>query len=346
MRYLKPRLTVGVFLCPMIRTIHKLQPMFNLKFDIPQSKTQINLKDKVVSIGSCFSDNIGQKLADNKFQILSNPFGTIFNPHSIFKILKNELDTHGVVENQGVFFHYDAHGEISALSKSELAELISKQTEILQNSLKETNWLIITFGTSFVYSHKRTGAIVANCHKMPQAEFDKGLLEPDNIIEQYHACMQTLRSLNPNMNVLLTVSPVRHTKDGLHANNISKGILHHATSEILKQDPQAFYFPSYEIQMDELRDYRFYAKDLIHPSQEAIDYIWSRFCETYMDMDTLGFLHDWHKIKISLQHRPFQPQSSKHQFFLRKLKQDIENLKHKVDVSEELAEIESQLNIK
>ncbi|MEP0367627.1 MAG: GSCFA domain-containing protein [Cyclobacteriaceae bacterium] len=320
--------------------------MFNLKFDIPKSKSLINLKDKVVSVGSCFSDNIGQKLAENKFQVLSNPLGTIFNPYSIFKVLKNELDPNGVVENQGVFFHYDAHGEVSALSKGELAELINEQTEILQNSLKEAHWLIITFGTGFVYAHKGTSSIVANCHKVPQSQFDKVLLRPGEIVEHYHACMKTLRSVNPGLRVLLTVSPVRHTKDGLHENNVSKGILHHATSEILKQDPQALYFPSYEIQMDELRDYRFYSKDLIHPSQEAVDYIWSRFCETYMDMDTLAFLKDWNKIKISLQHRPFQPKSSRHQGFLRKLKRDIENLKHGIDVSEELAEIDGQLNTK
>ncbi|MEO9476315.1 MAG: GSCFA domain-containing protein [Cyclobacteriaceae bacterium] len=320
--------------------------MFNLKFDIPKSKSLINLKDKVVSIGSCFSDNIGQKLADNKFQVLSNPLGTIFNPYSIFNVLKNELNTHGVVENQGVFFHYDAHGEISALTKDDLTELIDQRTETLQNSLKDANWLIITFGTGFVYSHKSTDAIVANCHKVPQSEFDKRLLQPGEIVEHYHACMKKLRSVNPGLRVLLTISPVRHTKDGLHENNVSKGILHHATAEILKQDKRALYFPSYEIQMDELRDYRFYSKDLIHPSQEAIDYIWSRFCETYMNPETLAFLKDWNKIKISLQHRPFQPQSSNHQDFLRKLKRDIENLKDRIDVSEELAEIKKQLDSK
>lgn len=317
--------------------------MFKLAFDIPISQEKVHHQDGILCLGSCFSDHIATKLIQYKFSVTSNPFGTIFNPASIFRILQSDLSKNRCIENAGVFFHLDTHSSISTLSEESLVSLVSKTKKTLDKAVEKTGWLVITFGTSFVYRLKKDNTIVANCHKIPQSNFSKSLLSVEEICTDYLETIRAIRQKNSNLKVLLTVSPVRHTRDGLHENNISKGILHQAIHEITKSDQQAYYFPSYEIMVDELRDYRYYKEDMIHPSEQAVNYIWDKFRSTYIQSETNAFINEWSKIQSGLQHKPFHPESEAHQKFLIALEGKILTFRHQIDVSQELEHIKSQL---
>lgn len=313
--------------------------MFKLNFEIPDSKNKINLKDQVLLIGSCFSDEIGNELRENKFNVLSNPFGTIYNPHSIFKVLRGNMNPDDTIEGQGIFYHWDAHGSISGLDQAEVAKLLIEKNQKTQTFLRETKWLIITLGTALIYEYEEVG-IVANCHKIPQSKFSKRFLTQQEIIEQFALLHSQLGS---SVNVVFTVSPVRHIRDGLIENNRSKAILIDSIHRLVEEYENVNYFPSYEILVDELRDYRFYAEDMIHPNEQAIKYIWGKFSETYFNKDTLSFLSEWTKLRTSINHRPFQPESESHQKFLRSTLDRLSALNEKVDLSVEIEQIKNQL---
>ena len=317
--------------------------MFKLNFDIPRSKETIHIKDPLYLIGSCFSDEIGQRLLINKFEAISNPFGTIYNPTSIFKLMRGEFRPENIIESQGVYYHWDCHGEIAGLSPEELNERFLICQEQSKAFLQKTKWLIITLGTSYIYRLKSTDQVVANCHKVPQKEFAKELLTTESIIEDFNQTMNFLKSINKGLQIIFTVSPVRHVRDGLVENNRSKGILINATQQIVDNYDNCSYFPSYEIMIDELRDYRFYRRDRIHPSEEAVDYIWDRFIKTCFDEESQHFLEEWKKVKSALNHRPFNPKSEAHQYFIKKTLDQLNQLNELVDVSVEKESLEKQL---
>ncbi|WP_420319264.1 GSCFA domain-containing protein [Ekhidna sp.] len=316
--------------------------MFKLSFDIPESKHKISLSDPILLIGSCFSDEIGLKLSESKFNTLCNPFGTIYNPHSIFKLLSNLSKSNNVVESQGVQYHWDTHGKISGLNPQETIDLFEKINNETQNFLMQTNWLFITLGTAIVYE-RMNGDIVANCHKVPGGEFRKRFLNQDEIKRQFSTLHTYLEKINPRLNIVFTVSPVRHIRDGLIENNQSKAILIDSIRSITENYPNTTYFPSYEIAMDELRDYRFFQEDRIHPTNEAIDYVWNRFIEAYLDKEAIGIIEEWSKLKAALHHRPFQPQSTAHQTFLKSTLKKMEELNEKVDLSVEMNQLKQQI---
>lgn len=317
--------------------------MFHLPFSIPPSKSQINFSDEIVFLGSCFADSIGDKLIENKFKTSSNPFGTIYHPLALFRILAGKIDPNSIVENQGIFYHWDAHGEVSTLEEPTLKSIVKKKQEQLQKQLHTANWLIITFGSAFAYRLKSSNELVANCHKVPSSEFDKELLSVQMICEKFQAIYKHLQEINPDLKIILTVSPVRHVRDGLVENNRSKARLIEAVHSMVEQYDACSYFPAYEIMIDELRDYRFYAKDKVHPSQEAIDYIWLKFSETYFDEPTQTFIKKWKNIQSVINHRPFHPQSKQHQELLKKTLTELSVLEYKVDVSAELSLLKNQL---
>jgi hypothetical protein len=287
-------------------------------------------------LGSCFAENMGDKFQYFKFQSTINPFGIIFNPVSIKKIIDrvvNEL----LFTEEDIFFHnerwhcFEVHSD---LSHSDKAELLTNLNQILvetKKQLQEASHVIITYGTSWVYRNIEKDAIVANCHKVPQKQFTKELLTVVVIQESIENTIRLIQSINPNCNFIFTVSPVRHLKDGFVENQVSKSHLITATYHVLNESKTSnlipnIYFPSYEIMMDELRDYRFYAEDMIHPSQVAIDYIWERFKEStisetsYATMDTVA------GIQKGLQHRPFNPNSESHKKFESNLRLKIATL--------------------
>ena len=314
--------------------------MFKLDFQIPPSRFKINLSDKIFLAGSCFSESIGRKLAAFKFQQLHNPFGTLYNPVSIFKTVESPLTPDSIVESQGVFYHYDCHGSISGLTREEAVKKVEKTSQESSAFLAQSKYLLLTLGTSFVYRRKDSNEIVANCHKIPGAQFSKELLTVSQIVEAFSTMKE---SLTGNQKIILTVSPVRHIRDGLIDNNLGKAVLLESVHEIVKKYDDVDYFPAYEIMIDELRDYRFYSKDMIHPSGEAIDYIWSKFQEIYLDEETRKLTDAWSDLRMAIEHRPFQPESKKHQQFLQKTHEKVRSWKSMVDVSRELKTLESQM---
>ncbi|MEM6643397.1 MAG: GSCFA domain-containing protein [Bacteroidota bacterium] len=314
-----------------------------LDFPIRPSFKKINLEDPVYFIGSCFSNEIGQKMSNSKFKVINNPFGTIFNPHSIFKILSGKIDHNDTVESDGVYYHWDAHGEVSALKMDELKTLTKRKTYESYEFVQKAKWLIITFGTAWVYRYRKSGEIVANCHKVPNNEFYKELLTIEEIADAFRSFKRDLTSTNPYINIVLTVSPVRHIKEGILENNRSKSRLIESVHDMVDRFENVAYFPAYEIMNDELRDYRWYNADLVHPSAQAINYIWEKFGESYFDDETRSYLSRWNAIQDSLNHRPFQPRTKSHQAFLKATLKNLESLNKKVDVNEEIKWVRSQL---
>ena len=325
--------------------------MFRTELNFPPSTEKIGLKDTIVSLGSCFADNHGERLILNKLSCLVNPAGIIYNPYSICKVidyaLNEELpDQASYLQKDGVFLNFDFHSRISDTDGIKLQQKISHSLHQLQKNLVRAKWLIITFGTAVVYTRKDNKIIVANCHKVPASKFNKGMLSQKQILAVFMHTYQSIMAANPEIQILLTVSPVRHVRDTLEINSISKAILR-ITSDTLKTElPNIHYFPSYEIMMDDLRDYRFYADDLIHPSHQAMNYIWEKFCKGFMDDALLDFINKWGEIRKDLNHRPFHPETKSHLQFLTNTLEKLKQLSGEVNLEVEIAQLEKQLNDK
>ncbi len=295
---------------------------FRTLVEVPKSKLKISIEDSILSLGSCFSDEIGKRLSENKFDIITNPLGTIFNPIPIFNTISNTLENKSPLKNtyikkEGIYFNEAFHSSIHSDSKEELEASILKIFNNLRIKIKHSNLLIFTFGTSIYYKNKSTNNIVGNCHKLPKENFERDFLEPSLISNKFSEIWSKIKKINPSIKALITISPVRHVKDNFIENNLSKSNLVIASSKIVDQNSDIFYFPAYEILLDDLRDYRFYKKDLIHPNDIAIDYIWEIFKESYFDLKTKDFLTEWEKIKLSIKHKSFFPKSKEYIKFIK-----------------------------
>ena len=306
----------------------KLQTQIPLK---KETRNAIDYNSKVLLLGSCFSENIGDKLSYYKFQSLQNPFGILFHPKAIENLITNAINEKEYSEKDLTFqnerWHcFDAHSSLSAADKNELLNNLNSTISSTKKQLEEATHIVITLGTSWVYRFIETDKIVANCHKIPQKKFLKELLSVDEISESLEAILVLLKSINKNIQILFTVSPVRHLKDGFIENTQSKAHLISAIHNILNGG-YAFYFPSYEIMMDELRDYRFYAEDMIHPNKTAINYIWEKFVASWFSEDTLLTMKEVDVIQKGLSHRPFNENSIQHHQFLKNLEVKKETLK-------------------
>lgn len=265
--------------------------------DIPKGKLRIRHDCKIMLLGSCFADEIGKKFTEYGFQTMVNPFGTLYNPPSIAALLlrcisrtQYEQASKEVFQaTDGLWHSWMHHSRFSASQADTMVKSLNDTTITAANFLEHADILIITLGTAIIYRLKENGMLVANCHKQPDALFQRERLSAYDIADQWQMLLGLLRSVNPRLHVIFTVSPIRHKRDGLHINQISKGILLQAVDELLSSadnEDFASYFPSYEIMLDELRDYRFYAEDMIHPSPTAIEYIWQKFQQTYMSPKT------------------------------------------------------------
>ncbi len=307
---------------------------------IPISKTDnpIDYNSKVISLGSCFAENMAEKFDYFKFQNSTNPFGIIFNPVSIEKIMSRIVKEEFYTEKDVFFYNerwhsYEVHSDLSNSDRQELLETLNKAISETYKYLKEATQIIITYGTSWIYRNIESDEIVANCHKVPQKQFSKELLPVEVIQKSIQNTIDLIQVLNPNINFIFTVSPVRHIKDGFAENQLSKSHLFAAVHEVLKTHNSQLithnYFPSYEIMMDELRDYRFYAEDMLHPNQVAIDYIWHKFSENYISEESISTMQEVSEIQKSLRHRSFNPESEQHQKFLAKLQQKISAIQEK-----------------
>lgn len=303
-------------------------------------------------VGSCFAENIGQKLTDHKFSTIVNPLGILYNPYSIgnaldYLIKGDFFEEKDLFSNNGLYHSFDHHGGFSMPNPSETIRNINNELHRGSIFLKSTKRLILTFGTSNVFVYKKTGQIVANCHKMPNQEFERKALSVDHILERLRPVFRQLKSAIPDLEVLLTVSPVRHIRDGHIENQRSKARLLLACEQLCKDFDFAHYFPSYEILMDDLRDYRFYAADMIHPNEVAINYIWGYFSQCFFNEETKELNSKINKIVNATKHRPFHQKSPAHQGFIAKQIQLIEQMQvanNFLDFESELIELKSQLD--
>lgn len=299
---------------------------------VPEIPVSITYETPVFLIGSCFSDVLGNRLNERKFPVVSNPFGTVYNPASICRmmlgILENTMPDAGDIQyHNGIYFHPDYHSDLSSLSRDETFARIQEATRNAHDFLLKASRVFITFGTAFAYTEKNSGQVVANCHKLPADRFDKKLLSIDDICRDSENMIQKLREKRPGIPIVFTVSPVRHIRDGLTENNRSKARLLEAVHLLSENLPGVYYFPSYELVMDQLRDYRFYEKDMIHPNELAHDMVWERFSDTFFDSKTKQYLARVEKIMMASRHRPRFDQHQDYALFCRKQVADIDALK-------------------
>jgi hypothetical protein len=322
------------------------QMNFRTTFDIPPDPTGLTYQMPVMMLGSCFSDNIGKKLTAHKFNVHSNPYGVIYNPYSIQQVLKHMLGDYQLNDTNFVFHNeqwhsYLHHGSFSETKKEALTQKIAETRNTGAQWLQKTRFLFITFGTAWVYQLKKTRQIVANCHKVPAAEFHRFRLSTCDITDEFSLLIQRLESINPDLKIVFTLSPVRHMKDGAMENQLSKSILNVAIHDLVAQYEQCSYFPSYELVMDDLRDYRFYAPDMTHLTEQAVAYIYKRFLDTYVDEVTLKMTQQVEKLKQGLAHRPVNPGSDAHQQLLHKIRTRIEALQKQVPQQDWREELET-----
>ena len=310
-----------------------LQTKISLK---PKRFHQIDYKSKVVLLGSCFSENIGEKFDYYKFQSLQNPFGILFHPLAIERFITNAINkkeyiAKDVFLNNERWHCFDAHSKLSDTSETKLLSKLNSEIDKTHNFLKEASHIIITLGTAWTYRYIEDDKTVTNCHKIPQKRFLKELLSIDEISESLDAIISLVKSINPSVNFIFTVSPVRHIKDGFIENMQSKAHLISAIHQVLEKHSsttnyQLDYFPSYEIMMDELRDYRFYKEDMLHPNQLSVNYIWEKFKSVYVSEETNHIMVDVENIQKGLSHKPFNPNSEAHQKFILDLETKIKTL--------------------
>ena len=315
---------------------------FTTKIPIQKSSFPIDYDSKIMLLGSCFAENMGEKFDYFKFQATTNPFGIIFNPVSLEKLIRRSVEKRKFTEND-IFFHndlwhcFEVHSELSNSDKDAFLESLNDLIRSTNKHLSDSTHIIITLGTSWVYRNIASNEIVANCHKVTQKEFTKELLSIQQIEESIESIISLVHSVNSNCKFIFTVSPVRHIKDGFVENTLSKAHLIAAIHSVLNRKfstslelttQNNIYFPAYEIMMDELRDYRFYAEDMLHPSQTAIDYIWIQFFENYISESEFGLMNDICSIQKGLKHRPFNPKTESHQKFLHQLELKIKTIQN------------------
>jgi len=315
--------------------------------NVKSADRPIHLNDPILTIGSCFSQAIGQYLNDNKFNVTVNPFGTVYSPLSIHHLLTLALRKRAISEedflvHQEVHYHYQFHSSFASLSRQELAEQISRAVNKVNHIISTARFVIITYGTAWAYKRKDTAQWIANCHKVPSTHFSKELLTIEAMENSFDEIHSALKAVNPAIQIIVTVSPVRHLKDTIELNSVSKSTLRLFCHK-LSQQPGVDYFPAYEIMMDDLRDYRFYQEDRIHPTNEAEDYVWQKFIERYFEPKTKMFLNDWHEIKSALNHRSAFPSLPHHQSFLKATLHKLEALQYNVNVRDEIDFVKNQI---
>jgi hypothetical protein len=283
-------------------------PLFRTIVDAPGSPARVSHSDSILCLGSCFAETIGDKLVENRFNACVNTAGALFNPLSIAACIRRLADARPYTEDDlfhdgGLWHSWDHHSRFSSTTKEECLNAVNRQFAAGAESLKNLDVLILTFGTAFVYRLKETGKVVANCHKQPQNMFHRELVSIKVIADEWITLLKYIFQHHPKARCIITISPVRHLRDDPHENLVSKSTLACAMHELEKAFPKLYYFPAYEIMMDELRDYRFYKKDMAHPNEVAIDYIWEKFVNACVDEKSRQFIREYEKIKAAMAHR-------------------------------------------
>jgi hypothetical protein len=289
---------------------------FHLQFPITPSVEKMNYSQSSLFIGSCFAENIGELLLQNKFKSLLNPNGILYNPSSIAIALRRYI-SNNLLKESDLFYanecwnSWEHHSRYSQIEKLNCLGTINAEISNAHSFLKNTDWLFISFGSAFIY--KRKNAVVGNCHKQPQKDFSKELLETKNIVNEYSLLISDLKKLNPDLKIVFTISPVRYIRDGIVENNLSKARLIDAVHQLIGKN--VFYFPAYELVIDDLRDYRFYKKDMVHPSEQALAYVFDKFRETFFDHSASELFVRINEILIAKKHIPFNADAPSHKKF-------------------------------
>jgi hypothetical protein len=303
---------------------------FHLDHTPKPSGVKIDHQQSVFLIGSCFAENIGNLFQQHYFYTCINPNGILFNPKSIYHSLINclenkEMEDSSILNRNNLYLSYLHHSSIYHHSKEDLMLQLGHIQQQTNRFLKSADHLILTFGSAFVYKHKKTHRVVANCHKQPAVDFEKTLLSIEEIVTNYSELLDKLKVFNPKLKIILTVSPVKYLKDGIEENNLSKATLLLAIHELCK-NRSCIYFPAYELVTDDLRDYRFYKEDMAHPNEQAIAYVWEKFSNTYFSANTKQLNKELLSIRHSEQHQLLFPESEEARLFLsgiQKRKEDI-----------------------
>lgn len=305
---------------------------FRTEIEVERSHHAISHANRLLLVGSCFSENIGLKLQEGGFVTGINPMGIVYNPASAKVTLErlisnNPYGEEELYQHHGLWHTFDHHGKYSHSDKSRCVNQINDALSKGNKLLKNAGYLMVTFGTAWVYRHQQLNRIVSNCHKYPATVFERERLSVDAIVSEWSELIKQLRTFNPSLNIIFTVSPVRHWKDGAHGNQLSKSILHLAVDALCQKFNFCNYFPAYELLLDDLRDYRFFADDMLHPNKQAVDYIWEKFSETYFDDQTKRLIKQVQKIKQAAAHRPLKPDTDEYRKFAQKQLAKIEELK-------------------
>jgi len=306
--------------------------VFRTEITPDQPNWSLSYTGSLMMMGSCFAEHIGNKMIERLFQVDLNPFGVLFNPVSIAGGIQRMITTeeYGMDDlffHQGLWHSFEHHSRFSGTNPVEVLDGINKRLKVSAANLRQIKSLFITFGTARVYHYVKTGRVVSNCHKVPAGEFQTQLLRVGDIVRLYTRLFQELWHLNPDLNIVLTISPVRYWKDGPNGNQISKATLLLAVSEMVKKFDRISYFPAYEIFMDDLRDYRFYDQDMLHPGKSGIDYIWDKFSGCYYSNETSGVVARIEKIIKDRSHIPRNPDTDAYRKFQIQLKEKIQSLK-------------------
>jgi hypothetical protein len=282
---------------------------FRTEININPAVFRITHDDRISVLGSCFAENIAKQLSNAGFTVDVNPFGTVYNPASIAKSLERLVEcrqyTAGdLFQYEGLYHSFSHHSRFSGANPDDTLENINSRLRFSADFLRSADILVITFGTAYVYHLPETGEIVSNCHKLPESRFVRNRLLVEYIINEWMPLLDRLKSINRQLRIIFSVSPVRHFRDGFHENQLSKATLLLAVDEIVRNTPDCFYFPAYEILLDDLRDYRFYDDSLVHPSQQAISYVWEKFSGAFFDSTTMKRVKDSLSETKRLNHTP------------------------------------------
>ncbi len=303
---------------------------FRTEINILEQDNQIDYKSRIVLFGSCFTENMEKHLSYFKFQNISNSHGILFNTKSIETAINDCVTKKEYAQNDLLFFDdiwlsYNHHTKFSSVYLDKTLHQINSNIVTTHKALAHATHILITLGTSWIYRNRETNDFVANCHKIPQKKFEKEFLSADKNTTILKQIISNIQKINTNASIIFTVSPVRHLKDGFVENTQSKASLHTAIHNVVDHK-KIYYFPSFEIMMDDLRDYRFYRNDLMHPSESAIEYIWGKFKESWISKDSFSLMKEINSIQKSLRHKPFREDSDKHQKFLNMLSAKIDRV--------------------
>lgn len=313
------------------------------KITVAAPDFSIDYNSRLMMLGSCFAENMGSKFSYYKFDVDVNPCGIIYNPLSVANVLRllvegKRFEKNDLREVGGKWVSLFHHGAFSSADPDECLHRINDRLTKATGELRTLDLLVITWGTAWVYKYIPENIIVSNCHKIPSREFERSRLSVEDIVREYLVLIERLREINPGLRILFTVSPIRHWKDGAHGNQLSKATLLLAIDRLREEIQHVYYFPAYEIVLDELRDYCFYAEDMLHVSGFTVDYIWERFLYSFISPEVFGLMNQIGRINKGVAHRPFEPQSEEYQRLVKKMLAEIAMISRSypmIDFSEE-----------